>query len=195
MNKFYILFLFFISLIYCNCDSNSPTDTQNNPPIISEILNNPVNPIAGESVTLNAIATDKDGDSLLYNWSSTGGEFSNSGIGNPINWEAPYSEENFTITCIVSDGKDTATKSKTLTPYFSFGKIIGYVYDKSTNNPIDNVRISINDRAAHSRNTGYYELTQVEIGEQVIWAEKYGYTTYSDTIFVNGGENFYNIYF
>lgn len=179
-------------LVLISC---SPTEPQNNPPIITEIIINPSDPKAGETVILNAIATDIDSDTLTYNWSATGGSFSGSGIGNPIDWYGPNAESDFDITCIVSDGKDTDTKTKTLSLYFDYGRIFGYVYEEGTTNPIGQVRISIKDMHDYSNTyTGYYEFRSVEIGEEKIRADKGGYITYSDTIYVNGGDNPLDIY-
>ncbi len=180
-------------LVLISC---SPTEPKNDPPIITEIITNPSEPKAGETVILNAIATDKDNDILTYNWSATGGSFSSSGIGNPIYWYGPNAESDFDITCIVSDGKDTDSKIITLSLYFDYGRIFGYVYEESTTNPIGMVNIYIMDQHEFSASmTGYYEFRSgVEIGEQRIWAIQSGYITYSDTIYVNGGDNPLDIY-
>ncbi len=265
-----LILMILVSFIF-TCEESA--DPANTPPEIEEIIFSPVSPVSNSSVTLNVVATDSDGDSLSYNWSAIAGTFSNSGIGNPMNWYITETGE-IEITCIVSDGKETVSGSvhitvsqevgslsgfvqdaetgdyleganislgdkttmslengsynildivtgtnqlltaslqgyetysgsidiysgeRTRTIYLEkeTGTISGYVYDVSTSQPVSGVQISIENRNTYSGDNGYYSLTSLVIGERIIWAMKYNYSTYSDTIQVAAVNDPYDIY-
>jgi hypothetical protein len=77
---------------------------QNSNPIIDgyESLNN--RPATGETVTINVIAHDPDGDELSYQWEADGGSFSSIN-GADASWVAPSTAGNYTITVTVRDNK------------------------------------------------------------------------------------------
>ena len=55
------------------------------------------------------IASDRDGDTLSYNWSASGGNIS--GTGAAVNWTAPGSLGSYNVTVTVTDGRgEEATK-------------------------------------------------------------------------------------
>jgi hypothetical protein len=55
------------------------------------------------------IASDRDGDTLSYNWSASGGNIS--GTGAAVNWTAPESLGSYNVTVTVTDGRgEEATK-------------------------------------------------------------------------------------
>jgi hypothetical protein len=59
------------------------------------------------------IASDRDGDALSYNWSTSGGN--TSGIGAAVNWTAPDSLGAYNVTVTVTDGRgEEATKQVTI---------------------------------------------------------------------------------
>lgn len=104
----------------CDCSVNS----QNRPPVIEKILADSPSITPGMMVFLTAVAVDEDGDKINYNWSSSGGTILTGGASdipnyspttNPARWQAPDTSGDYTITCIVSDGKDTNSKSITVT--------------------------------------------------------------------------------
>jgi hypothetical protein len=74
------------------------------------------------------------------------------------------------------------------------GDIFGYVYDFSNNQPVSSVQISIEDRSAYSGSNGYYNFSNISLGEHIVWAMESGYQTYSDTLQVIAGDNPYDIY-
>lgn len=49
------------------------------------------------------IASDRDGDTLSYNWSASGGNIS--GTGAAVNWTAPESLGSYNVTVTVTDGR------------------------------------------------------------------------------------------
>ena len=72
------------------------------------------------NIFITVIATEKDGDNLTYNWKCSSGTIWTGGASdipnyspttNPARWRTPSQAGKYTITCTVSDGKDTTTKS------------------------------------------------------------------------------------
>ena len=109
---FYLSILISITILNCS----SPANSENNAPVIEEIILNDVEVFTNSSVTLTAIAIDKDGDDLTYFWSASSG---NIAVGyileNPTTWGTPDNPGQYTVTCTVSDGKDTDSKSISIT--------------------------------------------------------------------------------
>jgi len=103
------LTIFLIQFLACNPLESS----KNSKPEIKEITYSPKPAKIPYAIHITAVATDKDGDDLTYYWSCSAGSF-NDGYSdkNPTKW-GPGSNGpgNYTITCTVSDGKDTASKS------------------------------------------------------------------------------------
>jgi len=93
------------------CTDNPADGSGNNQPEIREILVSPIPVKVDDWTDVTAVATDKDGDKLTYFWSSSEGEFfPGETASNPTMWKV-MNAGNHTITCTVSDGKDTANKS------------------------------------------------------------------------------------
>jgi len=95
-------------------DSITLTWGCNRPPEIAEItlMGNHYTEV---EYTVSAAATDPDGDSLSYEWSTTGGSINDSHA-NPIKWTAPDTPGDYDITVEVDDGNGgTATKTETVT--------------------------------------------------------------------------------
>ncbi len=115
------LIMLLFGLVYWGCEDcpTCPDESQNHAPVINEILTSPSTFNDGDYI-LTAVATDKDGDTITYHWSCSGGEIrtglSAYGITtNPAIWVSPDTAGTYTITCIVSDGKDTDSKSISIT--------------------------------------------------------------------------------
>ncbi len=77
--------------------------TSNNPPQISSLISSADSVYLGEFATLSCSASDLDGDALTYNWTATAGTFT--GSGNSVDWNAPDTTGNCTVTCTVTDGQ------------------------------------------------------------------------------------------
>ena len=69
----------FSGLVFFLLGCENSVDTENSIPIIESIIFNPTEIYSDNLVILNAIAVDDDGDSLIYNWSSTDGSCNTSG--------------------------------------------------------------------------------------------------------------------
>jgi hypothetical protein len=81
-----------------------------NPPVISSLIPSATKVGPGGSCTVTCTASDADGDTLTYTWSTTGGAIS--GTGSTVSWTAPTTEGTYTITVTVSDdGGKTDTRS------------------------------------------------------------------------------------
>ena len=85
--------------------------------------------ITNGSLLLNTIATDPNGDSLTYSWTTTGGTFDNS-TNKSVTWTAPSTEGIYTITSKVSDNGNLSSQVTTniLVKNFNttIGKLIAY---------------------------------------------------------------------
>ena len=58
--------------------------------------------LPGESIDLNCIADDSNGDNLDYTWTANGGAFDNNKVENP-SWTAPAAEGSYTLSVKVTD--------------------------------------------------------------------------------------------
>lgn len=56
----------------------------------------------GESIPVECVALDPDGDKLIFRWTATGGEIS--GYGPAVSWTAPDKKGKYTVSVEVSDG-------------------------------------------------------------------------------------------
>lgn len=107
----YIIQLLFI-LIFTACNKNIlPSESDNTPPTIQQIILTPSEPEINEVVELMAIASDIDKQELNYRWSVSDGALTNNNVGNPIYWSTPSTSGNVIITCMVYDGIELVTKS------------------------------------------------------------------------------------
>ena len=105
-----IIILSIIILILSGCGTptvpNIPDqgDGINHNPIISDLSASPRTAFINQNITITCTASDQDGDTLTYSWSSSPGGTIN-GIGSNVTWKSPATEGTYTITCTVSDGK------------------------------------------------------------------------------------------
>jgi hypothetical protein len=83
-------------------------------PQLTNLLAQPASVARGEVSSLTCEASDPDGDTLTYSWTSTEGSIS--GTGSTVSWTAPATVGTYTVTVSVSDGKGgTATQSVSIT--------------------------------------------------------------------------------
>ena len=86
----------------------------NSLPQLNNLLAQPASVARGEVSSLTCQASDPDGDTLTYSWTSTGGSIS--GSGSTVSWTAPATIGTYTVTVSVSDGKGgTVTRGISIT--------------------------------------------------------------------------------
>ncbi len=78
----------------------------NGAPVVASLTAVSTTVAAGGLARLTVSASDPDGDSLSYVWSSTAGTLS--GTGTSVYWLAPSTPGVYTVSCVVSDGTDSA---------------------------------------------------------------------------------------
>jgi len=86
----------------------------NHPPDIHSVLASPSTLRVGQNATLTVIATDTDGDNLVYYWEAKKGTVPSGAQGDTITYTAPTSSGLDTITVTVTDGDVTVSQEKTL---------------------------------------------------------------------------------
>ncbi len=88
----------------------SVIDKPNQPPIIKGLTKDGKAPEEENrvrewrTVTIHCNAEDPDGDMLNYLWRATGGKIN--GEGSTVSWTSPGVTGNYTVTVIVTDGRD-----------------------------------------------------------------------------------------
>ncbi len=85
--------------------------SENHAPEIVSITATPSTVPAGSSQTstLSVVATDEDGDDLTYTWNAEHGWLT--GAGRTVVWHHRHIVYDYSIECIVSDGKATVKES------------------------------------------------------------------------------------
>ena len=91
------------------CDKS--TEPDNHPPVIASISASADSINQGGTITLIAVVTDQDGDSLGYVWSAPKGTF-NATDDDTVTWTAPEVQEIVTITLKVNDGVNITTGTR-----------------------------------------------------------------------------------
>ena len=121
-NRIIVLFAVMLAgfgLTFCGGGSGDGdgdrTDPTNEMPEISSLAADPATVEVGQTAVLTCTASDADGDVLSYTWLETAGAIS--GSGSSVTWTAPISVGAYTITCDVSDGKDTVSESLNVSVY------------------------------------------------------------------------------
>lgn len=100
MRRIAILWIVLFGII--GCGDESPNVGDNSPPVVDHlIVPEEVGP--GESVELQVVAHDGDGDVLTYVWNVEKGEL-DSETGQTVKWTVPSDSKAATITVFVNDG-------------------------------------------------------------------------------------------
>jgi len=92
--------------------ADGPFINLNHPPVISDLTANPSSINTNQTTTITCTASDEDvGDTLIYTWNKSGGTFEGSTSGSTIIWRAPSTPGSYTVSCEVSDGEESDSKS------------------------------------------------------------------------------------
>jgi hypothetical protein len=95
----------------------------NHLPSINKIQVTPRKLNLNSSATVKCSATDIDGDTLNYSWSSNAGTIA--GTGETISWKSPLlTEGNYWLYCIVNDGNGGMTKDSISVEVRNFSKYV-----------------------------------------------------------------------
>ena len=101
MRTIVILWAMLFVIVGCGGDE-SPDDRGNNPPVVDHlIVPEEINP--GDSVELQVVAHDEDGDVLTYVWDVEKGTL-DSKTGRSVKWTVPSDLKAATVTVSVNDG-------------------------------------------------------------------------------------------
>jgi hypothetical protein len=90
-------------------------DKPNNAPIITGLTIDGSPPVEENRIrqwttkTIQCTAQDPDGDNLSYLWRATGGKIT--GEGNTVGWTSPGVNGEYTVTVIVTDGRDGSAEA------------------------------------------------------------------------------------
>jgi Concanavalin A-like lectin/glucanases superfamily len=90
-------------------DYSSAVTPANIPPRIRSLAADSAEVLLGQTVTIYCAASDRDGDSISFQWSASKGVLNGSGPN--VMWTAPMQPDTSHVRCIVSDGRggtDTA---------------------------------------------------------------------------------------
>jgi hypothetical protein len=86
----------------------SITVSDNRAPAITGLSADPVNVNLGGHTNIKCVANDPEGDIVRYSWNAAEGSID--GTGSQVTWNAPSKAGEFSITCVVSDGKGAEAK-------------------------------------------------------------------------------------
>ncbi len=93
--------------------------------------------IFNEKIGLNVNAIDLNYDVLTYTWTVSGGTID--GTGENVNWTAPNNVGKYTITCTVSDGKESVARTievEVVGSYYNLFDKLSSPWQKANTTPI-----------------------------------------------------------
>lgn len=106
-------------------DYRSGKTINNYPPRIKGLAPEKSEMLLGANSEVYCTASDRNNDTLAYQWTATSGTFS--GVGSQITWSAPHVKGTYDITCEVDDnhgGHDSLTISVSVVEYFIVPPVI-----------------------------------------------------------------------
>ena len=104
-------FVWAILFVLIGCGDETPSGSDNTPPVVDHLIfPGEVNP--GDSIELQVVAHDADGDVLTYVWEVEKGQL-DSNTGQTVKWTVPSDVKAATVTVSVNDGvNESVTNSK-----------------------------------------------------------------------------------
>ena len=120
-NWIFVFFLFGLFLTACDLESLDPNKKKeeeeeiNKPPVILSLTASQyiVDPM--ESIVITVDATDEQSEALSYSWQATLGSILPPTDSPQVSWKAPSNGGNVTISCTVSDGETSVSRSLNIT--------------------------------------------------------------------------------
>ena len=174
MNKSTLLVItYLILLISCKNENNSPT--------VQKVTANPRVTTIGETVQLDCIAYDIDGDALSFSWSANSGSFIGSISGSSVVWKAPDIAGYYNILISVTDSKSLTEYSKIVNVKVPPNEVSGFVYFSGTTIPVSEVIVKIGALQSITTSDGKFSLKS-NLGNQLVSANKDGFDPYSKNI-------------
>lgn len=146
---------------------------QNEPPVIQDVNIIPSVIYVSDTVQIDCIAGDSDGDALTYTWTSYYGTFINSANSSSVAWNAPVEPGDYEIIVTVSDGKHQV--EKTINVVVARTALVDvYVYYTGTRIPVSGVKVSVGEDVFITDESGQFML-KTGIGLHNYIAEKEGF--------------------
>ncbi len=125
--KLVFISAFTVSIFACG-DDEDPPKVNTAPTVQNLTLSQTTDVIFEQQIEAQITASDIDNETLTYTWTATGGSFLGAVTGNKVTWTAPKKVGTYTITCTVSDGKESVQSSNTVEVVGSFY----FPFDKSS---------------------------------------------------------------
>ncbi len=123
-------------LIFVGCEDS--TESKNEQPVISSLTADPDTIEVEGTSDLVCLATDPDGDNLIYNWEIAAGSIS--GIGSNVTWTAPSSVGTYSVSCTVDDGNGGQDiKSINIIVETPINIIAHWTFDEMTGNVLTDI--------------------------------------------------------
>ena len=119
--KIHTIISMILIVLFISCEEkvvNIESEISNNPPEIVEILLSPQPPLdlnVYDSVEIQTVAVDSDGDQLFYFWECSGVLEQPVGAPDNLTVMEVNSPGNFILRCFVTDGEKTTVDSVVIT--------------------------------------------------------------------------------
>jgi len=167
----------------------------NTPPIIESMTLSRPDVTPGGTLKLQSIASDADGDSLSYHWSSPSGNLLSAE--QPVtDWIFPFEAEigsTANVSLTVSDGEDSVTLSKQITVVAGI-TLSGHAYYRGTKMPLAGVSVKLLNLSATTDEEGFYQMAFVPGPDDYqLQGAKSGFDNYTAKISVSEVNNIFDI--
>lgn len=164
---------------------------RNHLPVIHSLTCDPTSRAAGTLFTLEAGATDEDGDALTYHWEADGGEFRDSVNQEIVVWKSPITGvgQTFTLTVEVSDGKDMAKKDLQITlgeP--EYGSISGQVKFTHYDLEVGHALIALDEWSVEADGAGRFQLSEIPAGTYTLTVTRQDFIPFTREVKVVGNQ-------